>query len=184
MKKSLLTLLFLAGILMNALAQNFDKTINGLKAGSAFPTGLSVEALDYSIFRLDSAMKGKPTIVIVYKADWSASDVEQMTEYSSYYKMLTVGEGYQVFGITTQPVETMKETKKVQKWKMPLFKADEGFLVKLGVSQSGIAIPSIFIVDKDGVIRYVYTNPDVKTRPLADDVIAKAKEINVAYNKK
>ncbi len=43
-----------------------------------------------------------------------------------------------------------------------------------------LPVPSVFAVDKNGIIQFAYTNPDYKTRLPADDLLAVAAEITAA----
>jgi peroxiredoxin len=46
-----------------------------------------------------------------------------------------------------------------------------------GESHHGLPVPSIWIVDREGTIRFSYVNPDYRVRPHPDIVLAAAKSL-------
>ena len=53
---------------------------------------------------------------------------------------------------------------------------EESSMVKHGV----LPVPSVFVIDADGVIQFAYTNADYKVRLPADELVAAAREIAAA----
>lgn len=53
---------------------------------------------------------------------------------------------------------------------------DESSMLKHGI----LPVPSVFVIDADGVIQFAYTNADYKVRLPADELIAAAREIAAA----
>ncbi len=161
-------LLVVLCVTLNAGAQT-DRT-RFYATGDTMPD-MVLTQLDFTSFHTDSAYADKGMLLIFYKGLWSMPCMEQIHELEAYRKELAQ-RGYSVLAITTQPVELMKGMQETERFKVPVFQDENAVAItKLGIGQAFLPIPTIMIIDKNNIIRYIYTNTNATVRANTDDVV-------------
>lgn len=146
-------------------------------SGDTMPD-LLLTQLDFTTLRTDSAYADKGLVLIFYKGLWSKPCMEQIHELESYRKELSQ-RGYTVVAITTQPVELMKGMQETERFKVPVLQDENAVAItKLGIGQAFLPIPTIIIIDKQHIIRYIYTNTNATIRANTEDVIEQVRTLS------
>lgn len=148
-------------------------------------------------FDLNKAISIKPTILIVYRGGWCPYCSRQLSglqEAAPELKKM----GYQLIAVSTDATEGLMESAKKEKLSYTLlsdadlmfskqlgitYKAPKGYWEMLPKTTGGkdsdllLPVPSVFILDKTGMIRFEYINPDFKQRLSIDLLKASAGSI-------
>ena len=176
--------------------------VSPLSIGSSAPTEV-LSAAD-GPFDLASALKDKPTILVFYRANWCSLGKDALAEVQRevpFFQAL----GYQVIAISSDTPESLKPAAEQNQLSYPLlsdrslslaaaygiaFRAPkelENDYAKKGITLatlpgekgvSGLLVPTVFIVDNNGIIRWVYSNP--KRNPTTSDLISAASKTHKA----
>lgn len=180
-------------------AESDPERVTPAAVGSKAPDA-NVVTLDGKATALTAALAGKPTVVIFYRGGWCPYCNKHLAEVAQRRDELTAM-GYQVVAISPDTAASMKKAgaehsieytllsdarmEAIGAWGLA-FKLDAETLKKLdgyGITvQSApdsedklLPVPAVFIVDRQGVIRYRHFEPDYRKRLSADDLIAAAK---------
>ena len=173
-----------------------------LSVGSSAPAQILPAA--EGPFDLGSALRDRPTILVFYRANWCNLGKDALNEFqreAPFFQAL----GYQVIAISTDTPESLKPTADTQQLSYPLlsdrnlslsaaygiaFRAPkdlESDYAKKGITlapipgqkgASGLLVPTVFIVDTNGIIRWVYSNP--KRNPSTSELISAASKAHRA----
>lgn len=145
---------------------------------------------------LTDLISSKPTVLLIYRGGWCPycnahlSDIQRA-------ESEVLGLGYQIFAISPDSPENLKQSTEKQKLQYSLysdadgklikalgiaFKALEGYSGMLNKSSGGfnegfLPVPAVFVVDTSGKIQFEYINPDYKTRLSAGLLLAVLKEL-------
>jgi peroxiredoxin len=165
-----------------------------LTVGSKAPT-LVLPAAD-GPFDLGKAIAQKPTILVFYRANWCGLGRDALAELQREAPFFGAV-GFQIIAVSTDTPESLKPAAESNQLGFPLlsdrslslasaygiaFRASKKLVndySKKGISlasipgeenASGLLVPSVFIVDNTGVIRWVYSNP--KRNPTPSELIA------------
>lgn len=135
-------------------------------------------------FNLNQSVAAKPTILIFYRGGWCPFCNQQLGSLQSieaYLKKI----GYQIIAISTDSPENLSKTMGKQKLSYKLLSDSKLAASKqFGIAYAGpkhyektlfdgsagmnteklLPVPSVFILDKKGVIKFEYINPDFKQR--------------------
>ena len=146
-------------------------------------------------FDLGQAVAQKPTILVFYQANWSSlgkSALKALRDESSFFSAV----GFQIVAVSTDTPESLKPAAKSNQLEFPLlsdrslslssafgiaFKVSRELAddyAKKGISLAnipgggsfGLLVPSVFILDSQGVIRWVYSNQ--KRNPSTSELIS------------
>ena len=119
-------------------------------------------------------LKGKPLVLVFYPADWSPVCGDQV---GLYNEMLSEFEGYgaQIVGISVDGAWCHTAFAKDRKLRFPLladFEPKGEVSRKYGVYDevTGTCERALFVIDKDGVIRWKYVSP-VGINPGAEGIL-------------
>lgn len=198
----------IAALLCGALAlgQNGIPTdptkTNPLKVGESIPV---VDLVDVNGKKtpLKDALGGKPTIVIFYRGSWCPYCNRHLAELMQVEKDL-IASGYQILAVSPDKPEGLKAAAEKNKLDYTLYsdsKADaakafglafvvdpqtieryKGFGIDLndasGEDHNILPVPAVYVIDKAGKIRYVYTNPDYRVRLKGEELLKAVKAIN------
>ena len=167
-----------------------------LRVGSSAPTQV-LQAAD-GPFDLAQAIKDKPTILVFYRANWCSLGKDSLREVQKeapFFEAL----GFQIIAVSTDTPESLKAAAEENQLSFPLlsdrnlslasaygiaFRAPkelEGDYAKKGITlaplpgekgASGLLVPTVFIIDNNGLIRWVYSNP--KRNPSTGELITAA----------
>lgn len=126
----------------------------------------------------------KPSVLVFYRGGWCPFCVKQLSGLQEIKPFLD-SKGYQIIAISTDSPESLKTSAGKEKLDYTLlsdadgsvakqfgiaFKAPEKYLGLLAKSTAGqnveglLPVPSVFILNRQGVIRFEYINPDFKER--------------------
>jgi peroxiredoxin len=128
-----------------------------------------------------SELRGRPVVLIFYPADWSPVCGDELALFNEVLPELQRHDA-QVIGISVDSVWCHKAYSKSRNLDIPLL-AD--FEPKGDVSRrygsyrdtDGFSERALFVIDRDGVIRWSYLSP-VDKNPGADGVLAALEELS------
>jgi len=170
----------------------------GLKVGDPAPE-VTVRTANAAPFNLAEAYAARPTMVIFYRGGWCPFCNEHLKDVAKIRDDLNEA-GVQILAISPdRPVE-LKKTLAEHDLPYQLLsdsdmKAAEAFEIAFQVDASTLTryeeygidleeasgrdhhklpVPSVFIVDTDGVIRFAHSNPDYKVRLSQQQMLAAA----------
>lgn len=168
----------------------------GEKAPSAMVVNSAGEQVD-----LASQLGGKPTLLIFYRGGWCPYCNKHLGALSEVESEM-VAMGYQIIGVSPDTVAALAETadKKHVPYTLLSDRAMEASsayglafrmdaetqqkYLKYGFDLASIPgepsahwlpVPAAYIVAPDGMIKFVYTNANYKTRVTSDDLLEAAK---------
>ncbi len=120
-----------------------------------------------------SAYLGTKVVIVFYRGHWCGACRQQLAELRSTVQMLEDA-GAAVLAISAEPLERAREGAEVHGLGFTIL-SDEGLsaIDRYGVRHEGepeaggraIARPSIFVLDRHGVIRYAHIGQDPLDRP-------------------
>ena len=180
-----------------------------LKAGDAAPA-VTVTAVDGSNFDLGRAFAAKPTILLFYRGGWCPFCNRQLSGIQEYeQKFLDLG--YQILAVGTDRPETLRGTMEKDRLKYTLLSdramaAASAFHVAFRVAGDDakkyaahnidlpeipgepggrwLPVPAIFVIGKDGLIKFAEFNPNYRVRPPPEEILAAAARAQSAGNPK
>jgi peroxiredoxin len=173
--------------------------VKPLNVGDRAPT-FTVRTAKGDSYVFDANKRTKPALLIFYRGGWCPYCNTQLASLRTAEPEL-IAMGYEVLFMSTDRPEllysslkepginyTLLSDAKVQAAEAfgVAFRLDDatfarykGFGIDLeattGETHHELPVPSVFIVDKRGVIRFVHWNPDFKVRLGADDILAAGK---------
>ncbi len=173
----------------------------GLPIGSKAPDAKLVDITGKSV-TLASLYHQAPTFVIFYRGGWCPFcnlQLHALSEATAKFdakgvKLVAIsvdlpGEEARTQAKQGVPFPMLSDPKLVATGAFHVIKvnseADKAQLAKYGVdlvSYSGenhgnFAIPSVFLIDKEGVVRWSHVDPDYKARPSVDQLLAVADKV-------
>jgi peroxiredoxin len=161
-----------------------------------------VVALDGKTTSLGDAIGGKPTILIFFRGGWCPFCSRQLASLGEHELELR-SLGFQILAITAESAEKLAATADKTHVRYRLLsdrgaKASTAYGVgyripaetgkayrengiELSPAPDGdgfwLPVPTAFIVNRQGVIRFVYSNPDPSVRISSADLLAAAKKV-------
>jgi peroxiredoxin len=149
-----------------------DSTTRPLEAGTNAPD-FALKSTPDQVLRL-SELRGKPVILAFYPADWSPVCGDQMALYNEILEEFDA-HGAQLLGISVDGVWCHAAFVSARKLKFPLL---SDFEPKGGVARAygayrekdGIAERALFVIDREGIIRWSYISP-IGVNPGADGIL-------------
>ena len=198
---TLLFLLALPAVAADAGLASAPNQVRPLLLGSAMPD-VDLKTLDGKPTTLKAQVAGKPTVLVFYRGGWCPFCNLQLSELRLIRKDLD-GLGFQMIAISPDlPAELNKTVEKDQLDYTLLSDAKADALRAFGIgyrlddetyakyqeygidleTSSGedhhaLPVPSVFIVDADGVLQFSYSHPDYKIRVPGSVILAAAKAI-------
>ncbi len=123
------------------------------------------------------------TLVDVYRGDYcpfARHELADLTAHADEFRKL----GVEVVGISADPIERSKMLSRFLRTSIPLLGDNsESVLAPLGLvqhHQSGEpdnAIPAFVILDRDGIVRWIFTSPYYRELPRIDTLLEAAKSV-------
>jgi len=176
------------------------KDVQPLGKGQTVPNG-KLTTLEGKQVDLKTLISQKPSVLIFYRGGWCPYCNLQMGQLVKIEPDL-MKLGYQLLAITPDKPESLREsldkhginytlfsdsTMKLTRQFGLAYRLDpqtlekmKGFGVDLdkatGNSLHELPVPAAFVVDKKGLIHFVYYNPDIKVRVNPDELLKAAKE--------
>lgn len=174
MYKTLFLSLFLLLAISGTNAQSFSTST--LKVGDTIPN-VELTTMENLPFLLSADQKGQPLVLIFYRANWCPFCNAHLSDLQSYFRPL-MKLGYKLIAVSTESVENLKKTKDNNFLKYTLLSdPNRAAIYKFGIVNGSVAVPSIFITDKDHVIQYLYTNTDYKVRLSGEEIYKQVQNI-------
>lgn len=157
--------------------------ISPLLYGEKIPTVILSDVSGQG-FDLNKAVANKPTILIFYRGGWCPFCTKQLSQIQDIIPELEKT-GYQILAISTDSPEGLMQSADKGKLNYTLlsdadlnvskqfgiaYKAPKGYWDMLPKTTGGknvdllLPVPSVFILDKAGIIHFEYINPDFKQR--------------------
>jgi peroxiredoxin len=163
---------------------------------------VSVKAADASVVKLREAVKSKPAVLIFYRGGWCPFCSRHLMALVEVEKDLTDA-GFQILAISADQPAKLAETPNREKLTYTLlsdasmdaakafgitFKVPDELVAKYkneyqidieaasGKTHHLLPHPAVFIVDREGVIRFAHVNPDYKTRLEPAEILKAARE--------
>jgi peroxiredoxin len=176
--------------------------VQPLKQGSTLPPILLTTA-NGSPVALDTFLKQQPVVLVFYRGGWCPycnTHLRELIDADSALRAL----GYQILAVSPDRPQKLAESIAQHALSYTLLSdsamvAAQAFGVAFQVEESTVTrykqngldleeasgtthhllpVPSVFIIDQQGVIRYVYYNADIKTRLSARELVREAALLN------
>ncbi len=171
-----------------------------LAAGARLPD-VTVRTEQDAPVKLAAALKSEPAVLIFYRGGWCPYCTKHLSAMMDIEEKLR-DEGYSIFAISTDQPSKLAATPGREKLKYTLLSdskmdaanafgiaytvSDEtlekykGYHIDLeaasGEKHHKLPHPAVFIVDREGIIRFAHVNEDYKVRLDPEKVVAAAKE--------
>lgn len=157
--------------------------ISPLLIGEKIPS-VNIPAANGKSFDLNAHLTEKPTILFFYRGGWCPFCNKELAGVQSIQEDL-VKMGYQIIAISTDSPDNLNKSMDKQHLSYTLlsdadlaiskefgiaFKAPAAYSSTLAQGSAGknvdklLPVPSVFILDKSGIIQFEYINPDFKQR--------------------
>lgn len=154
-----------------------------LAVGDQIPA-VTLRDADGALVALDHLVAKQPSILIFYRGGWCPYCTKHLAELGAGYEQIAAT-GWQVVGISPEPPATVAESVASQDLPYRLLSdADASAIRAFGVAftvdeatraryaEHGIDLgdhhqlphPAVYLVDRDGVVRYAHHDPDYKQR--------------------
>ncbi len=153
-----------------------------LSAGQRFPIFALADQNDV-IRRGPAASEGGATLVYIYRGDYDPFARFELAELSAHADDFKTA-GVNTIAISTDQIERSKMLAGFLRTKIPLLSdSSESILAPLGLIQHhrngepDNAIPAFFVVDRDGVVRWIFTSPYYREMPRPDTLLDAAKSV-------
>lgn len=157
--------------------------ISPLLTGERIPA-VKISAANGQLFDLNAHVSQKPTVLIFYRGGWCPFCNKELAGMQGIQQEL-VNLGYQVIAISTDSPENLEKSIGKHQLTYTLlsdadlnitkqfglaFKAPKEYAQVITAGSGGkntdrlLPVPSVFILDQKGIIRYEYINPDFTQR--------------------
>jgi peroxiredoxin len=190
---------WLAPVALHAALADAPESVHPLSKGTAAPSA-QLRSIEGKDVELSSVMNGKPTILIFYRGGWCPFCNAHLAALGeSYLELRKLG--YQIVAISPDNLEALAGTTEKHHLLYKLFsdramRVSDAYGVAYRITaktaaaykENGIdlapipgqedfwlPVPTAFIVGRDGVIKFVYYNPDPSVRISSQELIAAAK---------
>lgn len=174
--------------------------VTPLLIGASVPDA-SLQTLDGNSTSLRAVLQGKPSIVVFYRGGWCPFCNLQLGQINRAKPALTAL-GYQIVALTPDTPEAVRRTLgddkldyaiysdrhiealkafgvgyRIEESQMDLYRRNKIDLASVPGEEAdhALPVPAIFIVDRKGIIQFVYANPDYRIRLSPDLLLAAAK---------
>jgi peroxiredoxin len=192
--------LFATSVAFAAMAEvpNDPVQVQPLSVGTRAPS-FAAQAVDGKIRTFSPDSYRKPTIVIFYRGGWCPYCNTQLSDLRMVEPKLRA-RGFEIVFLSTDQPKLLYSSLKATDIHYTLlsdshleaarafhvaYHVDDGTLAKMreygvdleastGTTLHELPVPSVFVIDTLGTIRYVYSNPDYKVRLGADALWAAA----------
>lgn len=167
--------------------------ISPLLYGETIPD-ISLTTIDENKTTIKEIVKTKPTILLIYRGGWCPYCNTHLSEIQNIEDDI-IALGYQIVAISPDSPENLSQTKEKLNYKLfsdsngslikslgIAFKAPEKYSVMLNKTSDGLnngflPVPSVFVVDNSGKIKFEYINPDYSNRISANLLLAVLKAL-------
>ncbi|MDX6190246.1 peroxiredoxin-like family protein [Flavobacterium sp. FlaQc-52] len=184
MKKTLFILFVTFSTIANAqnTVANTATDISPLLIGEKIPNQ-TLKSAENKDVRLSDLVGKKKTVLVFYRGGWCPYCNLHLANLAQIEDQV-LAEGYQVIAVSPDSAENLKITEGKDKVKYTLlsdskgelssafgisYKAPQNYKSVINVHSNGVnkdflPVPSVFVVDTEGVILFEYISPDYKNR--------------------
>jgi peroxiredoxin len=175
------------------------ETVTPVLIGTHVPD-IKIRALDGNLQSLLGITAGKPTVLVFYRGGWCPFCNQQLSQLNGIENKLSAM-GYQIVALTPDPPEQIKKTLDKHSLKYAIYSDTDlatikafgvgfrlpestvekyrGYGITLshapGETDNVLPVPSVFIIDAEGVVQFVYVNPDYRIRLSSELLLTAAK---------
>lgn len=176
----LMLMLFATVSLMAQVADN-PKDVCPILVGEKLPDAKLIN-LENKEIRLDSLLKEKPTVIVIYRGGWCPFCNMQLSGLAQIQDEIAEL-GYQIIAITPDDVNNLKDTENKETFKYQLFSdPNADFIQRIGVAfktdiktkgysrltgsniSDILPVPTVMVVNQEGEILFEYINPNYRKR--------------------
>tara|TARA_E500000075_G_C6966381_1_gene308233 strand:+ start:872 stop:1468 length:597 start_codon:yes stop_codon:yes gene_type:complete len=196
MKKLLLISLLFIGCSNVSSIPLVAEDISPILIGETLPNA-SLENLEGKYVQLKALLEEKPTVLVFYRGGWCPYCNVQLSGLVEIEKDI-IELGYQILAISPDDYKNLESTIEMNNTKYVLLSDPNGeFIQEIGIAfktssslkeyitgkgqkgetSSVMPVPTLMIVDKKGVIKFEYINPNYKERISAEMLLSVLKTI-------
>lgn len=195
MMRVLLILFFLSSFALSAQVYETANDIQHLNVGETIPS-IEIRSLEGEKRLFTDIVKEKPTVVLFYRGGWCPYCNTHLAEIAAIEKEITKL-GYQIVGISADAPELLKNSVAKNELSYELYSDSTTELIQaMGIAIEApdrytnmllehsenknsniIPVPAAFIVNTEGEILFVYSNPDFKKRISEEELLEKIKSL-------
>lgn len=155
--------------------------VKPLAIGDSIPS-VTVKDLESKVVGLREIIKNRTAIIIFFRGGWCPfcnthlSNLQEITRRLKKRDVLLIA-------ISGEGVESSKQTKEKNSLSYQLYSdnnLDAASSFHVAFLQNGnwkLPVPSVFIADKNGIIRFVHFDPNYQVRMDAEEILLKVDEI-------
>lgn len=175
--------------------------VRPLQEGNKIPS-IMLATPEGESFDLNAFVKEQPAVLVFYRGGWCPycnAHLQELMDADPRLRAL----GYEILAVSPDRPEKLAES--IEKHEMSYrllsdtamtaakafgvaFRVEDKTIKKYkehnldleeasGQKHHLLPVPSVFILDREGVVRYVYYNPNIKDRLKAESIIQQAKEV-------
>jgi peroxiredoxin len=151
-------------------------TLN-LKVGDRFPS-YALPDQTGAIHQLEAGSNG--TLIVIYRGDFDAFARYELAELTAHQTDLKA-HGLRTVAISADPIDRSKMLAGFLRTSIPLLSDEKETILKpLGLVQHHIdgepdnAIPAFFILDRDGMVRWIFTSQYYREMPTIETILTAA----------
>ena len=183
MKKIISALLFIASFSASAqVIYPNPVSIKSLKVGDTIPNFALLNTNNQNI-ESKNLLTNKPIVLIFYRAGWCPFCNTHLSEVQNIEKDI-LKLGFQIIAISTDKPEKLQETTQKLNLNYTLLSDPECVVAaKFGIAfwageNWKLPVPSLYVIDKKGIINYNYSNPEYQTRISTTEILKVLKKMN------
>lgn len=195
--KTIYFLLLIPGFVLsqNVLAES-SKSINPLLISETIPKSI-VYSVDSMAIETPKIFKNKKTVLLFYRGGWCPYCNQHLSEISSIENKI-IEMNYQIIAISPDSPSHIKKTINKEHLNYTIYSDSSGDFIKkmgiayeapllykpiiknssLGVNNSFLPVPSLYILDENQAIVFEYISPDYKNRISSELLLAVLNVLN------
>lgn len=184
-------ILVFAGVSCSSYSQlpKNPEDVQPLQVGERIPD-VKVRNIDGNLIDMATLLKQKPTILVFYRGGWCPYCNHHLAELADFETQI-LGQGYQIVAVSPDSPENLNKTLDKNEIQYTLLSDSRGELIKaMGIAYQAtflyesirskgatgekldlLPVPSLFVADQKGIIRYEYVNPDYKVRMSGEELM-------------
>jgi len=184
-------ILVFAGVSCTSYSQlpKNPEDVQPLKVGQTIPD-VNIKTIDGQQISLKVLIHKKPTILVFYRGGWCPYCNQHLAEMADYEEKI-LEMGYQIVAVSPDSPENLQKTLDKNEIHYTLLSDSRGELIKaMGIAYKAtflyesirskgatgekldlLPVPSLFVADQQGIIRYEYVNPDYKVRMNGEELM-------------
>lgn len=170
--------------------------VTPLKVGERIPA-INLKTTSGAAIELRKVLNAKPTILIFYRGGWCPYCNQHLAELADIENQI-LDYGYQIVAVSPDSPENLTKTLDKNEIGYTLLSDSRGELIKaMGIAYKAtflyenirskgatgekldlLPVPSLFVVNQQGVIQHAYVNPDYKVRMSGKELMETLHKLN------